>query len=147
MACFWGAGNCGGVLGGVLSSALPSPCSHAAIVLSVIESLGIVIYKALDYGLKENEERELSPPLEQLIDRMANTVEPDGSNDEGYEAADGGLEEEEGGTRRTTAVRSCRDVMQWLFIPVPKPLPPASVIPEAAVTAVILTDVFGKKRL
>ncbi|KAB1258461.1 Protein spire-like protein 1 [Camelus dromedarius] len=78
----------------------------------VIESLGIVIYKALDYGLKENEERELSPPLEQLIDRMANTVEPDGSNDEGYEAADGGLEEEEGGTRRTTAVRSCRDVMQ-----------------------------------
>nr|XP_031295101.1 protein spire homolog 1 isoform X2 [Camelus dromedarius] len=85
-----------------------SHCTEA----EVIESLGIVIYKALDYGLKENEERELSPPLEQLIDRMANTVEPDGSNDEGYEAADGGLEEEEGGTRRTTAVRSCRDVMQ-----------------------------------
>ncbi|XP_072805423.1 protein spire homolog 1 isoform X2 [Vicugna pacos] len=85
-----------------------SHCTEA----EVIESLGIVIYKALDYGLKENEERELSPPLEQLIDRMANTVEPDGSNDEGYEAADEGPEEEEGGTRRTMAIRSCRDVMQ-----------------------------------
>ncbi|XP_064337717.1 protein spire homolog 1 isoform X3 [Camelus dromedarius] len=98
----------GGELGPAAGKLGYSHCTEA----EVIESLGIVIYKALDYGLKENEERELSPPLEQLIDRMANTVEPDGSNDEGYEAADGGLEEEEGGTRRTTAVRSCRDVMQ-----------------------------------
>ncbi|KAG8005200.1 Protein spire-like protein 1, partial [Nibea albiflora] len=30
---------------------------------AVIDSLGVMIYKALDYGLKENEERELSPPL------------------------------------------------------------------------------------
>ncbi|XP_029087437.1 protein spire homolog 1 isoform X5 [Monodon monoceros] len=78
----------------------------------VIESLGIIIYKALDYGLKENEERELSPPLEQLIDRMANTVEADGSNDEGYEAADEGLEEEEDEKRKTSAIRSYRDVMK-----------------------------------
>ncbi|XP_058535038.1 protein spire homolog 1 isoform X1 [Ochotona princeps] len=78
----------------------------------VIESLGIIIYKALDYGLKENEERELSPPLEQLIDHMANTVEADGSNDEGYGAADEGLEDEEDGKRRASAVRSYRDVMK-----------------------------------
>ncbi|KAM5136302.1 protein spire homolog 1 isoform 2-T2 [Callospermophilus lateralis] len=78
----------------------------------VIESLGIIIYKALDYGLKENEERELSPPLEQLIDRMANTVEADGSKDEGYEAADEGLEEEEDEKRAVSAVRSYRDVMK-----------------------------------
>ncbi|XP_068419860.1 protein spire homolog 1 isoform X1 [Eschrichtius robustus] len=78
----------------------------------VIESLGIIIYKALDYGLKENEERELSPPLEQLIDRMANTAEADGSNDEGYEAADEGLEEEEDEKRKISAIRSYRDVMK-----------------------------------
>ncbi|XP_047683108.1 protein spire homolog 1 isoform X2 [Prionailurus viverrinus] len=78
----------------------------------VIESLGIVIYKALDYGLKENEERELSPPLEQLIDHMANTVEADGSNDEGYEAADEGLEDGEDEKRKVSAIRSYRDVMK-----------------------------------
>ncbi|KAG8505170.1 Protein spire-1, partial [Galemys pyrenaicus] len=77
----------------------------------VIESLGIIIYKALDYGLKENEERELSPPLEQLIDQMANTMEADGSHDEGYEAADEGLEGEE--EKKTIAtIRSYRDVMK-----------------------------------
>lgn len=60
----------------------------------VIESLGIMIYKALDYGLKENEERELSPPLEQLIDLMTNMAETerDACPDEGYEATE---EEEE----------------------------------------------------
>ncbi|XP_037661834.1 protein spire homolog 1 isoform X2 [Choloepus didactylus] len=78
----------------------------------VIESLGIIIYKALDYGLKENEERELSPPLEQLIDHMANTVEADGSNDEGYEAADEGMEDEDEDRRKVSAIRSYRDVMK-----------------------------------
>ncbi|XP_020034554.1 protein spire homolog 1 isoform X2 [Castor canadensis] len=78
----------------------------------VIESLGIIIYKALDYGLKENEERELSPPLEQLIDHMANTMEAEGSNDEGYEAADEGLEDEEDGKRKISMIRSYRDVMK-----------------------------------
>ncbi|KAM9310445.1 protein spire homolog 1 [Pholidichthys leucotaenia] len=66
------------------------PCTTA----EVIESLGIMIYKALDYGLKENEERELSPPLEQLIDLMTNMAEAerDTCPDEGYEATE---EEEE----------------------------------------------------
>ncbi|XP_006970134.3 protein spire homolog 1 isoform X6 [Peromyscus maniculatus bairdii] len=78
----------------------------------VIESLGIIIYKALDYGLKENEERELSPPLEQLIDQMANTVEADGNTDEGYEAADEGPEDEDGEKRSISAIRSYQDVMK-----------------------------------
>ncbi|KAJ8402968.1 hypothetical protein AAFF_G00358840 [Aldrovandia affinis] len=62
---------------------------------AVIESLGIMIYKALDYGLKENVERELSPPLEQLIDLMTNMAESerDACPDEGYEATE---EEDEG---------------------------------------------------
>ncbi|KAM5222325.1 protein spire homolog 1 [Ctenodactylus gundi] len=85
-----------------------SPCTEA----EVIESLGIVIYKALDYGLKETEERELSPPLEQLIDRMANTAEADGSTDEGYGALDEGAEDEDEGRRRPGAIRSFRDVMK-----------------------------------
>ncbi|XP_074130773.1 LOW QUALITY PROTEIN: protein spire homolog 1 [Sminthopsis crassicaudata] len=77
----------------------------------VIESLGIIIYKALDYGLKENEERELSPPLEQLIDHMANTVEADGSNDEGYEAADEVMDEDDD-KRKISIIRSYKDVMK-----------------------------------
>ncbi|XP_074056973.1 protein spire homolog 1 isoform X2 [Macrotis lagotis] len=85
-----------------------SHCSET----EVIESLGIIIYKALDYGLKENEERELSPPLEQLIDHMANTVEADGSNDEGYEAADEVLDEEDDEKRKISVIRSYNDVMK-----------------------------------
>ena len=70
------------------------------------------IYKALDYGLKENKKRELSSPLEQLIDGMANTAEADGSNDEGYEAAEEGLEEDDDEKRKTSVIRSYRDVMK-----------------------------------
>lgn len=62
--------------------------------------------------MKENEERELSPPLEQLIDQMANTSEADGSNDEGYEAADEGPDEEDGERRSSAAIRSYQDVMK-----------------------------------
>ncbi|XP_034400842.1 protein spire homolog 1 isoform X2 [Cyclopterus lumpus] len=62
----------------------------AATSLEVIDSLGIMIYKALDYGLKENEERELSPPLERLIDMMTNAEknQSDPCPDEGYEATE-----------------------------------------------------------
>ncbi|XP_007249413.2 protein spire homolog 1 isoform X2 [Astyanax mexicanus] len=75
-----------------------SPDKHKRLPSSsteIIESLGIMIYKALDYGLKENEERELSPPLEQLIDLMTNMAdtETDPCPDEGYEATE---EEDEG---------------------------------------------------
>ncbi|XP_034975749.2 protein spire homolog 2 isoform X1 [Zootoca vivipara] len=60
----------------------------------MVQSLGFAIYRALDWGLDENEERELSPELERLIDLMANSDSEDSgcaTADEGY----GGQEEEE----------------------------------------------------
>ncbi|OXB66761.1 hypothetical protein ASZ78_003006 [Callipepla squamata] len=79
----------------------------------VIESLGIIIYKALDYGLKDNEERELSPPLEQLIDHMTNTTETDGSRDEGYDALDEGVEDDDDDDKEEVeAIHSYKDVMK-----------------------------------
>ncbi|XP_023560974.1 protein spire homolog 2, partial [Octodon degus] len=60
----------------------------------MVQSLGFAIYRALDWGLDESEERELSPQLEQLIDLMANSDCDEGgcsTADEGY----GGPEEEE----------------------------------------------------
>ncbi|KAM6374688.1 LOW QUALITY PROTEIN: protein spire homolog 1 [Alca torda] len=81
--------------------------------MEVIESLGIIIYKALDYGLKDNEERELSPPLEQLIDHMTNTTETDGSRDEGYDALDEGVEDDDDDDKEEVeAIRSYKDVMK-----------------------------------
>uniref|UniRef100_A0A8D0B9H1 Spire type actin nucleation factor 1 n=2 Tax=Salvator merianae TaxID=96440 RepID=A0A8D0B9H1_SALMN len=91
-------------------SADRSECSRCP-ETEIIESLGIIIYKALDYGLKENEERELSPPLEQLIDHMTNTTEVDGSKDEGYEALDEGVEDENDNDN-VEVIQSYRDVMK-----------------------------------
>ncbi|XP_013861251.1 protein spire homolog 1 isoform X2 [Austrofundulus limnaeus] len=83
--------------------------------LEVIDSLGIMIYKALDYGLKENEERELSPPLERLIDLMTNMEEKenDPCPDEGYEATEEEDEcEEEEGEEELESVTSGSPVSQ-----------------------------------
>ncbi|XP_017551293.2 protein spire homolog 1 isoform X1 [Pygocentrus nattereri] len=86
----------------------------------VIESLGIMIYKALDFGLKENEERELSPPLEQLIDLMTNTagLDADPCPDEGYEATE---EEEEEGRGSSSGIRRYRDVLKLCTSHLPRP--------------------------
>ncbi|NWR56184.1 SPIR2 protein, partial [Bucorvus abyssinicus] len=68
-----------------------------AISPQMVQSLGFAIYRALDWGLDENEERELSPRLEQLIDLMTNSDSEDSgcsTADEGY----GGQEEEEEGS-------------------------------------------------
>lgn len=84
--------------------------------LQVIESLGIMIYKALDYGLKENEERELSPPLEHLITVMTNmaVAESDACPDEGYEATEEEDEgdEGEGDSAGVCNVHGYRDVLK-----------------------------------
>ncbi|XP_059849015.1 protein spire homolog 2 isoform X1 [Hypanus sabinus] len=67
----------------------------------MVQSLGFAIYRALDWGLDENEERELSQQLEQLIDQMANN-DSDGSNgtaDEGYSGQED--EEESDGSPRS----------------------------------------------
>lgn len=80
-----------------------------------------MIYKALDYGLKENEERELSPPLEHLIDMMTNPeeTESDPCPDEGYEATEEEdecgeeeeEEEEEPVSASSSSIRSYRDII------------------------------------
>lgn len=79
----------------------------------MIESLGIMIYKALDYSLKESEERELSPPLEQLIDMMTNMAEKERDSDpcpdEGYEATE--EEEDEGDPNTVCHVKGFRDII------------------------------------
>ncbi|XP_042345053.1 protein spire homolog 1 isoform X2 [Plectropomus leopardus] len=86
-----------------------SPCTTT----EVIESLGIMIYKALDYGLKENEERELSPPLEQLIDLMTNMAEAerDACPDEGYEATEE-EDEAEDDPDNISSVHGYRDILK-----------------------------------
>ncbi|XP_075069373.1 protein spire homolog 1 isoform X2 [Mixophyes fleayi] len=86
----------------------------------VIVSLGVIIYKALDYGLKDNEERELSPPLERLIDNMTNVDETDGSNDEGYDALD--EEDEDASEKEVPEFRhSYRNVMKLCSSHLPTP--------------------------
>lgn len=77
--------------------------------LQMVQSLGFAIYRALDWGLDENEERELSPQLEHLIDLMVNSDSEDsscGTADEGYS----GQEEEEEGAPR--AVRTFSQAMR-----------------------------------
>ncbi|KAJ8273264.1 hypothetical protein GJAV_G00099560 [Gymnothorax javanicus] len=84
--------------------------------VEAIESLGIMIYKALDYGLKANEERELSPPLEQLIEIMTNmaAAESDACPDEGYEATEEDDDSDEGEEDPAVVsnVRGYRDVLK-----------------------------------
>ncbi|KAI1894170.1 hypothetical protein AGOR_G00113060 [Albula goreensis] len=89
----------------------------------VIESLGIMIYKALDYGLKESEERELSPPLEQLIDLMTNMAETerDACPDEGYEATEEEDDEGEEGLACACSVRGYRDILKLCASHLPSP--------------------------
>ncbi|XP_056876608.1 protein spire homolog 1 isoform X3 [Takifugu flavidus] len=104
--------------------------SYIVPLRQVIDSLGVMIYKALDYGLKENEERELSPPLERLIDLMTNTgdTESDPCPDEGYEATEeeDECEEEEEPVLATTgssvsSVRSYRDILAICSSHLPSP--------------------------
>ncbi|RXM29561.1 Protein spire-like 2 [Acipenser ruthenus] len=76
------------------------------------KSLGFAIYRALDWGLDDSEERELSPQLEQLIDLMANGDSEGGSSgtaDEGYSGQEEEEEPETEGPPRT--VRSFHQVM------------------------------------
>ncbi|XP_028842904.1 protein spire homolog 2 isoform X2 [Denticeps clupeoides] len=81
----------------------------------LVQSLGVAIYRALDWGLDDTEERELSPQLERLIERMVGGDQGsegggNGTSDEGYsgQEEEDEIEEEEGTMR---AVRTIRQVM------------------------------------
>ncbi|KAF3817534.1 hypothetical protein GH733_012821 [Mirounga leonina] len=89
----------------------PFPMTLWAPVLQMVQSLGFAIYRALDWGLDDSEERELSPQLERLIDLMANNDCEDsscGAADEGY----GGPEEEEEAEGGPRAVRTFAQAMR-----------------------------------
>ncbi|KAM3870014.1 protein spire homolog 2 [Diretmus argenteus] len=95
---------------------LPPVAEH-----QIVQSLGVAIYRALDWGLDDSEERELSPQLERLIERMAggdqglevDCIVGKGTTDEGYSGQEEEEEEEEGeeeeGAMRP--VRTLRRVM------------------------------------
>ncbi|NXB90460.1 SPIR2 protein, partial [Vidua chalybeata] len=88
--------------------ALLTPSAEA----QMVQSLGFAVYRALDWGLDENEERELSPRLEQLIDLMTNSDSEDSgcaTADEGYGGQD---EEEEGGEVPPRSVRTFGQAMR-----------------------------------
>ncbi|XP_074532976.1 protein spire homolog 2 [Halichoeres trimaculatus] len=69
----------------------------------VVQSLGVTIYRALDWGLDDSEERELGPQLERLIERMVgadqggegDSTTGSGTTDEGYSGQEEEEEEEE----------------------------------------------------
>ncbi|NXM64361.1 SPIR2 protein, partial [Illadopsis cleaveri] len=89
--------------------ALLTPSAEA----QMVQSLGFAVYRALDWGLDENEERELSPRLEQLIDLMTNSDSEDSgcaTADEGYGGQD---EEEEGGEGPPRSVRTFGQAMRF----------------------------------
>ncbi|XP_018421997.1 PREDICTED: protein spire homolog 2 [Nanorana parkeri] len=86
----------------------------------MVQCLGFAIYRALDWGLDESEERELSPQLELLIDLMAASDSESTMADEGYEGTED--EDEEGPPRvvrsYTAALRFCAS-----HLPEPKEAP------------------------
>lgn len=75
------------------------------LLIQLVQSLGVAIYRALDWGLDDTEERELSPQLERLIERMAggnhggdgDRTSGNGTNDEGYSGQEEEEEEEDQG--------------------------------------------------
>uniref|UniRef100_A0A4W4H8V1 KIND domain-containing protein n=1 Tax=Electrophorus electricus TaxID=8005 RepID=A0A4W4H8V1_ELEEL len=96
--------------------ASPCPTPHATFV-QLVQSMGVAIYRALDWGLADSEERELSPQLERLIERMLggedgtdiSVCASSATEDEGYSGPEEEDEQEEEGTMR--AVCTFRQVM------------------------------------
>ncbi|MEJ1284256.1 spire type actin nucleation factor 2 [Cricetulus griseus] len=110
----WGCGR-GGGRAAAEGTRAPEPTTMvvppASSEAQMVQSLGFAIYRALDWGLDESEERELSPQLEKLIDLMANSDCEDsscGAADEGY----GGPEEEEENEGGPRAVRTFAQAMR-----------------------------------
>lgn len=62
--------------------------------LQAVQTLGRVIFEALDYGIGEAEERPLSHGLETLIETMTRSEEDDGEDTENQSADDEGIEKD-----------------------------------------------------
>ncbi|KAM9607945.1 protein spire homolog 2 isoform 1-T1 [Trichechus inunguis] len=112
-----------GSVGARREPGLPEPMTMVVLPASseaqMVQSLGFAIYRALDWGLDESEERELSPQLERLIDLMANSDSDDGGcgADEGY----GGPEEEEETEGGPRTVRTFAQAMRLCAVRLTEP--------------------------
>ncbi|XP_049959939.1 protein spire isoform X1 [Schistocerca serialis cubense] len=74
--------------GGPNDTGPPSSRVPVSSELQVVFHLGLIIYRALDFGLNEREERHLSPDLEALIDMMTESAQErqqQETDDEGIE--------------------------------------------------------------
>nr|XP_057932340.1 protein spire homolog 2 [Doryrhamphus excisus] len=106
---------------GTVSLARPTPDEDEADWLPIpshterqlVQSLGVAIYRALDWGLDDSEERELSPQLERLIECMAggggvgnevDSIPGSTTYDEGYSGQEE-EDEDEGGIRLVSTFR------------------------------------------
>lgn len=80
----------------------------------LVQSLGVAIYRALDWGLDDSEERELSPQLERLIERMVGGDQGGGAGnattDEGYSGQEEEEEEDEVGEQDDQEVAAVKPV-------------------------------------
>lgn len=89
----------------------------------------MAIYRALDWGLADSEERELSPQLERLIERMVGGDEGGDSGscgrnvtkDEGYSGPEEEEEEEDEEEGSMRAVCTLRQVMALCACRLPNP--------------------------
>ncbi|GIY38314.1 protein spire 1 [Caerostris extrusa] len=68
--------------------------------LQLVPTLGMVVFRALDYRIPQDEERNLSRPLESLIEKMTSTSLQEEDEDEGDDCssqnADEGIEQDSG---------------------------------------------------
>ena len=62
----------------------------------MVQSLGVVVFQALDYGLSDTEEQKLSPALEQLIEQMTGSDSDDDKRGDDDDADDEGIEHDAG---------------------------------------------------
>ncbi|XP_043220598.1 protein spire-like isoform X2 [Amphibalanus amphitrite] len=82
----------------------------------LVYELGVVIFRALDYGMKSDEERQLSPSLEELIDSMTSSGRPFrrslSSPGEKAETDDEGIERDSGDSDDDPHIFRLREVIE-----------------------------------
>jgi hypothetical protein len=52
-----------------------------SIIFQAVVQIGLIIYTTLDFGLGEDEERQLSPQMERLLDLMTSAGKGSSIND------------------------------------------------------------------
>lgn len=75
----------------------PGSRSPATCETKVVMELGIVLYRALDFNMRDQDERHLSPDLERLVDLMASAEVPERqpeTDDEGIERDSGEVDDD-----------------------------------------------------